>query len=108
MLLAMEENKNSGENKRLSWYKLFVSLPFIVFLLAVAYILLLSDYSMSQYAVYKERIAVLEEEIKISTDTFDYYFNLNNQLRTDPEKLEKIVREKYRMQRENEDVYVFE
>ena len=63
---------------------------------------------MSQYAVYKERIAVLEEEIKISTDTFDYYFNLNNQLRTDPEKLEKIVREKYRMQRENEDVYVFE
>lgn len=108
MLLAMEENKNSGENKRLSWYKRFVSLPFIVFLLAVAYILLLSDYSMSQYAVYKERIAVLEEEIKISTDTFDYYFNLNNQLRTDPEKLEKIVREKYRMQRENEDVYVFE
>lgn len=104
----MEENKNSGENKRLSWYKRFVSLPFIVFLLAVAYILLLSDYSMSQYAVYKERIAVLEEEIKISTDTFDYYFNLNNQLRTDPEKLEKIVREKYRMQRENEDVYVFE
>ena len=108
MLLAMEENKNSGENKRLSWYKRFVSLPFIVFLLAVAYILLLSDYSMSQYAVYKERIAVLEEEIKISTDTFDYYFNLNNQLRTEPEKLEKIVREKYRMQRENEDVYVFE
>ena len=108
MLLAMEENKNSGENKRLSWYKRFVSLPFIVFLLAVAYILLLSDYSMSQYAVYKERIAVLEEEIKISTDTFDYYFNLNNQLRTDPERLEEIVREKYRMQRENEDVYVFE
>ena len=104
----MQENKNSSEHKKKSWYKRFVSLPFLVFLFAVAYILLLSDYSMPQYAVYKERIGVLENEIKISTDTFDYYFNLNNQLRTDPERLEEIVREKYRMQRENEDVYVFE
>ena len=35
-----------------------------------------------------------------------YYRRLNASLDTDPETLERIVREHYHMQRVNEDVYV--
>ena len=37
----------------------------------------------------------------------NYYRSLNQRLDTDPQTLERIVREQYHMQRPNEDVYVF-
>ena len=37
-----------------------------------------------------------------------YYLRLNRSLDTDPQSLERIVREKYHMQRPNEDVYIIE
>ena len=37
-------------------------------------------------------------------DTLLYYRRMNHALDTDPETMERIVREYYHMQRENEDV----
>ena len=44
----------------------------------------------------------------INRDTLEYYNKLNHSLDTDPETMERIVRERYHMQRENEDVYIVE
>lgn len=90
------------------WYKRWISLPFLIGAAIVVYILFFSNYSIQRLSSYNARIAELEAEIKASTDTFDYYYNLNQQLKTDPERIEEVVREKYHFQRANEDVYVFE
>jgi len=57
---------------------------------------------------YEEEITRLKAEIKQNNDTLEYYQMLNNSLSTDREEMERIVRERYHMQRTNEDVYVFE
>ena len=55
---------------------------------------------------YTTRIKELREEIRDNEDTLLYYRRMNHALDTDPETMERIVRENYHMQRENEDVYL--
>ncbi len=50
----------------------------------------------------------LRAQIIECNDSITYYENLNRLLRTDPETMERIVREQYHMQRQNEDIYIVE
>ena len=54
----------------------------------------------------QNQIDELRAEIKENNDTMQYYLRLNHNLDTDPATLERIVRERYHMQRPNEDVYL--
>ena len=41
-------------------------------------------------------------------DSVDYYRELNRRLASEPEAMERVVREQYNMKREHEDVFVLE
>lgn len=103
----MADETNTEETGR-PWLDRYFSVPLFVTLAIVVYILCFSDYSIGNYNEYKQRIDELNAEIKQNTDSFNYYHDLNQQLKTDPRKMEEVVREKYHMQHPNEDVYVFE
>ncbi len=74
----------------------------------ICYTLFFQDNSVFRYMEYQNTIDSLRHEIKQATDTMTYYKRMNELLTTDPELMEKVVREQYRMVREDEDVYIFE
>ncbi len=85
-----------------------MSFTFFAMVGVLAFVLFFNDNSvMSNYGHEKE-IERLRAEIKANRDTFEYYRQLNRRLDTDPETMERIVREQYHMQRPNEDIYVIE
>lgn len=67
-----------------------------------------NENNVMRYYEYDLTIENIRKEIKNNEDTFLYYRDLNNRLSTDRATLERIVREKYHMQRRNEDIYIFE
>jgi hypothetical protein len=69
-------------------------------------VLFFNENSYSRSAALQEEIDQLEAEIKANNDTMHHYRALYMSLNTDPSTLERLVREKYHMQRVNEDVYV--
>lgn len=80
----------------------------IIIVAFLAIILFFNDNSISKSVEYNNRIKELRHEIKQNQDTMEHYRCLNHSLDTDPETMERIVREQYHMQRENEDVYIIE
>jgi len=91
-----------------TWIRRYVSLPLIVAVAYVAFVLFFNENSYSHSAELQNEIDCLRAEIKENNDTMRYYLQLNHSLDTDPETLERIVREKYHMQRPNEDVYLIQ
>ncbi len=57
---------------------------------------------------YDRIIDSLKVEIKHAKDSIVHYRQLNENLKTNPDAMERVVRENYHMQRPSEDVYVFE
>ena len=98
------------ENKKQenSWIKRYVKLPFVVMVAFFAFILFFSESSTIRSMELNSVIDSLKQEISFYRDTTNHYIYLNEQLNTNPEAMERVVREKYHMNRENEDVYVFE
>ena len=72
----------------------------------LAYILFFNDNSVMDNYRYQKEIDRLEDEIAKNYDTLQYYQRQVELLRTDPETMERIVREEYHMQRENEDIFI--
>lgn len=89
----------------IQWCRRYVRLPFPLTVAAIAILYFFNDNSALTYYDYQVQIADLKAQIKANTDTLEYYKALNRNLDTDPEVLERIVRERYHMQRTNEDVY---
>lgn len=91
----------------LKWLKRYVSLPLLVVLGFVAYVLFFNEYSvmtsMDNAAVIREK----ERQIAQYEDTLRYYQHKLDLLDSDRAELERIVRENYFMQRPSEDVYRF-
>ncbi|MGN0037245.1 MAG: septum formation initiator family protein [Bacteroidaceae bacterium] len=56
----------------------------------------------------KREILHLEREIEHYQAEYDESTRRLNDLMTSPDALEKVAREKYRMKKPNEDIYVFE
>lgn len=90
------------------WSRRYIRLSFIAMVAVVAYVLFFSENSVVDYYHYQTEIDRLRAEIMEGNDSIEYYENLNRRLRTDPETMERIVREQYHMQRANEDIYVVE
>ena len=74
-------------------------------LLYVLFILFIDEYSFLNKIIYDREINRLKKEIKAENDSIQYYRTQILEMKTDPESLEKMAREKYRMQRPDEDVY---
>ncbi|MDE5627916.1 MAG: septum formation initiator family protein, partial [Candidatus Amulumruptor sp.] len=74
----------------------------------IAFVLFFNDNSLLTTYEHEQEINRLRTEIKENRDTLRYYEALNRALDTDIETMERIVRERYHMQRPTEDVYVFE
>lgn len=97
---------NSKVQSVYSWTRRYVSLPLVVAVVYAAFVLFFNENSYSHSAELQNQIDELRAEIKENNDTMQYYLRLNHNLDTDPATLECIVRERYHMQRPNEDVYL--
>ena len=95
-------------NNILTWCRRYISVTFIIVMAFILIVLFFNDNSILKSIEYNRQITELKREIKANQDTLDYYKALNHSLDTDPETMERIVREQYHMQRENEDVYIIE
>ena len=91
-----------------SWCRRYISVTFIIVMAFILIVLFFNDNSIVKSIDYNRQITELKQEIKANRDTLEYYKALNHSLDTDPETMERIVREQYHMQRENEDVYIIE
>ena len=63
---------------------------------------------MTQRIEYQRQIDSLSAEVAVVQDSVDYYRELNRRLASEPEAMERVVREQYNMKREHEDVFVLE
>lgn len=92
----------------IKWLKRYISLPLLIVLAFVAYVLFFNDNSVMKSMDYAAEIRALEARIEQCEDTLRLYEALNRRLDSNPEELERIVREHYHMQRPSEDVYIFD
>lgn len=99
-------------NERLSdiytWSRRYLSLTSVAIICALVYVLFFCDNSISDTYTYTKEIDRKQAEITANMDTIRYYESLLKKLSTDPETMERIVREQYHMQRPNEDIYIVE
>lgn len=97
-------------NRRLenawNWARRYITFPLMVAAGYSVFVLFFNENSYSRSARLQDEIDRLEAQIKENTDTMLYYQRLNRSLDSDPQTLERIVREQYHMQRVNEDVYI--
>lgn len=99
-------------NERLTdiwtWSRRYIRFSFVAMVGVLAYVLFFNDNSVMENYTYQKEIDRLRAEISANRDTLRYYEDLNRRLQTDPETMERIVREQYHMQRPNEDIYIVE
>ncbi len=94
--------------KTYNWCKRYLSYTFVIVVLFIVYVLFFNENSIIQSYRYTQEIKRLKAEIKECSDTINYYRQLEKRLTDDPEMMEAVARERFRMQGYNEDVYVFE
>ncbi len=97
---------NDSSRTFLHWCRRYISLNAVVIAGVLVFILFFNDNSVMRHYAYEKQIEELKARIKENNDTLMYYRELNSRLDTDPETMERIVREQYHMQRPGEDVYV--
>jgi cell division protein FtsB len=107
-IITDKTTMKEGLSSAWRWTKRYVTLPLLIAVAYIIYILFFNENSYFKSMEYQTEIDRLEAEIKENNDTMLYYHQLNTSLTSDPAELERIVREEYHMQRPNEDVYVFE
>lgn len=92
----------------IAWIKRYIRPGFVVTAAVIAFVLFFNDNSLVVTYEHEQEINRLRAEIKENRDTLLYYETLSRALETDVETMERIVRERYHMQRPTEDVFVFE
>lgn len=101
--------KNDEASKGfLAWCRRYLSVTLFIVMAFIVIVLFFNENSMLKSIEYNNEINRLKREIRMNRDTLEYYRRLNISLDTDPETMERIVREYYHMQRENEDVYIID
>lgn len=90
------------------WCRRYMSFTFFAMAGVLAFVLFFNDNSVMSNYEHEREIERLRAEIQSNRDTLEYYQSLNERLDTDPETMERIVREQYHMQRPNEDIYIVE
>ena len=71
-------------------------------------IVFLDENSLIQRAKHKREISVLNSEIARYRKQYEEDTRKLKELMNNPEALEKIAREKYKMKKPNEDIFIFE
>lgn len=89
-----------------NWCRRYVSLLFLLVLGLFAYVIFFDENSYGHLSELNKQKAELEAEIDANRDSLRYYQELNDLLESSPDEMERIARERYYMQGENEDVYV--
>ncbi len=85
-----------------------MSLPTVAVLAILVYIVFFGESSVTQRIEYQRQMDSLSAEVAVVQDSVDYYRELNRRLASEPEAMERVVREQYNMKREHEDVFVLE
>ena len=102
-----DEPEHGSVDKSGSWLRRYVSLLTVGVMTAIVYMLFFSDTSVLHKIEYQRIIDSLQTEVEINRDSMLYYKELNSRLSSDPEVMERVVREQHNMKRPDEDVYVF-
>lgn len=92
--------------KRPKWIPRWVNIPLIIFLAFVVFLVFVGENSFRRTLNYRSQINELKSQIKNLEDSAAMYDAKVNELNTDNESLERLVREKYGMKRVNEEVYI--
>ena len=89
------------------WFKRYFSLISLGVLGFVIYMIFFSETSVVNKIEYQRIIDSLRTEVELNRDSMLYYKHLNSLLTTDPEVMERVVREQHNMKRPDEDVFIF-
>ncbi|MDE6136205.1 MAG: septum formation initiator family protein [Muribaculaceae bacterium] len=94
--------------KATAWMQRYMSLPTVAVLAVLVYIVFFGDSSVARRVEYQQQIDSLQAEVAVVQDSVAHYRELNSRLASDPEAMERVVREQYNMKRDNEDVFIIE
>ena len=92
--------------QRPKWIPRWLNIPLLIFVAFVVVLLFFGDNSFIRSTKYRNQINDLKSQIKNNQDSAAMYDAKVNELNTDNESLERLVREKYGMKRVNEEVYI--
>jgi cell division protein FtsB len=102
----LRQNDMAFRFQRPNWIPRWVNIPLIIFIIFVMALAFYGDNSFMRSTEYRSQINELKSQIKNLEDSTDMYEAKVNELNTDNESLEHLVREKYGMKRINEEVYI--
>ena len=92
----------------LFWCSKYLSIPTILIIGFIVYILFIQDYSVERIYDNDRTIDSLERAIAVQNDTLNFYREKNRRLDNhDPEMVEKVVREQHNMSLPTEEIYIF-
>ncbi|MBQ3362796.1 MAG: septum formation initiator family protein [Muribaculaceae bacterium] len=94
--------------QRPKWIPRWVNFPLLIFIAFVVVLVFFGENSFVRSSKYRKQINELKSQIKNYEDSASAYEVKVNELNTDNESLERLVREKYGMKRVNEEVYITE
>ena len=92
--------------QRPKWIPRWLNIPLCIFVIFVVTLLFYGDNSFIRSTRYRSQINELKSQIKAYEDSAAMYDAKVNELNTDNESLERLVREKYGMKRVNEEVFI--
>ncbi len=87
------------------WCRRYISLTTFVVIGVLVFVMFFTDKSTTDTFFYTREAEQLRVELKAAQDSLAYYKQLNDNVYQTPEAMERVVREHFHMQRENEDVY---
>ena len=92
--------------QRPKWIPRWLNIPLVLFLAFIVVLLFFGENNFIRTSKYRSQINELKSQIKNYEDSASMYEAKTNELNTDNESLERLVREKYGMKRINEEVYI--
>ncbi len=87
------------------WCRRYISLSTVGVIGALVYVMFFTDKSAGDTFRYTREAEHLRVQLKAAEDSLAYYKRLNENVYQSPEAMERVVREHFHMQKENEDVY---
>ena len=92
--------------QRPKWIPRWLNIPLVIFMVFVVVLLFFGDNNYMRINKYRSQINDLKSQIQNNKDSAAMYEAKINELNTDKESLERLVREKYGMKRTNEEVFI--
>lgn len=84
----------------------YVSLAVIAVTVYIGFLFFVGDYSVIKSFEYQRTIDSLQVTLTQTTDSVNHYHQLNRRLESDPEAVERVIREEHNMTAPGEEVYI--